>query len=256
MAPGPRPRPFAHAIAYGDSGGGKSTFAATWPKPMVVFFFDPFGKEMPYLKRGQSGDLETYEDGTPFRRVYSKKDAEREIIRIEHYVDPEPEQPEAYTRFRNRMRGFQHEYAEWKTAVVDSVTFMELAARKFSQYVTKKTSKEPRQWFADSTDAIEEMLMMRFGSLPMNVVVCAHMSEEKDELHGTFVRNPSAPGRMSKRMPAGYSELYRCYVGREANGEDFYALQTRGNTMYNSSSQVDAPDPCVPNYAALWENWT
>src|SRR3989304_5706784 len=146
MAPDPRPRPFAHAIFYGDSGGGKSTGAATWPKPMIVFFFDPFGKEMPYLKRGDYGDLEAYADGTPFRRVFSKKQPDREIIRIEHYIDPEPEHPEAFVRFRNRMRDFQHEYAIWKTAVVDSVTFMELAARKFSQYVTKKSSKEPRQW--------------------------------------------------------------------------------------------------------------
>ena len=47
MGSNQRPRPFAHAIAYGDSGGGKSTFAATWPKPMVVFFFDPFGYGIP-----------------------------------------------------------------------------------------------------------------------------------------------------------------------------------------------------------------
>ena len=51
-----------HAIAYGDSGVGKSTFAATFPKPMLVFCWDPYGKDLPYQKGAQSvSDLLTYE---------------------------------------------------------------------------------------------------------------------------------------------------------------------------------------------------
>ena len=42
------PRPI-HCLVYGQPGTGKSTFAATFPKPMLVFMFDSFGKEMPYL---------------------------------------------------------------------------------------------------------------------------------------------------------------------------------------------------------------
>ena len=45
-----RARPTLHWVLYGDFGSGKSTMAATFPKPMLVHMFDPFGKDMPYLK--------------------------------------------------------------------------------------------------------------------------------------------------------------------------------------------------------------
>jgi len=43
-----------HCLNYGPSGVGKSTFAATWPKPMLVFGFDPYAKERPYKRLGRS----------------------------------------------------------------------------------------------------------------------------------------------------------------------------------------------------------
>ncbi len=38
-----------HVLVMGEIGTGKSTFAATFPKPMLVLFFDPYGKDEPYL---------------------------------------------------------------------------------------------------------------------------------------------------------------------------------------------------------------
>ena len=53
-----------HTIAYGDSGVGKSTFAATYPKPMLVFAWDPHGKDLPYQKGAQSvGELQKFDIG-------------------------------------------------------------------------------------------------------------------------------------------------------------------------------------------------
>lgn len=43
-----------HALVYGEAGTGKSSFAATWPKPILVLFFDPVGKDMPYIQVGLS----------------------------------------------------------------------------------------------------------------------------------------------------------------------------------------------------------
>jgi hypothetical protein len=39
-------------LVYGEPGSGKTTFAATWPKPLLVIFFDPIGKDLPYLELG------------------------------------------------------------------------------------------------------------------------------------------------------------------------------------------------------------
>jgi hypothetical protein len=239
-----------HCIAYGDSGAGKSTFLSTFPKPMIVFMFDPFTKETPYLKRGDAKPLIFDEEGGSSREVYSKKGGQL-LIRIEYFLNPVPEEPTAYRRFRTRMTAFQDEYDQWASAIVDSVTFMELAARMEQQFIINPRSKEPRQWFAGSTDSLEQMLMMRFASLPMNVGLACHIDEDKDELHGNAIRTISAPGRMRKRMPAGYGEVYRLYAIRE-NKQQSYWMQTRSDGLYSAASQIGAPDPCAPEYRALW----
>ena len=243
--------PSTHTIFYGDSGAGKSTGASTYPKPMLVFMFDPFSKDMPYLKRGEPSEL-LYDDlGTPFRQVVSRKTG-NVIIQVEYFIDSDPAKPEGYQRFLKRMARFQgDEYLNWKTVVADSVTFMELASRKNHQYKLNKTAKDSRQWYGGSKEDLEEMLMIRFGSLPMNVVVLAHVSEDKDELHGTFVRHPAGVGKLGKQLPAGYGELYRAYVKRE-EAEHIYLWQTRSDNMWACSSQIDAPEPCVQHYSALW----
>ncbi len=263
--------PPAHAAIYGDSGAGKSTFASTWPKPMIVFCFDPHGKDGPYLKRGIPSELMADQFGTPIRHVMSRKTGET-IIQLEYYHnefgDPQviemggavrgrigyKEQPDAYWRFLHRMAGLHQEYDTWRTVVADSTTFMELAARKWDQYVMNPTTKEPRQWWASSTDSLEEMLMIRFGGLPMNVVVLSHIDEGKDEVHGFFVRNPALPGRLRKNLAAAYGEFYRAYVDDDGSGGKDYLLQTAQTKMWNASTQIDAPDPCLQHYQQLWAN--
>ena len=244
-----------HWLLYGDSGSGKSTSAATFPTPQLVLMFDPFGKEMPYKKRHltEGRHLETHvnDQGTTVEYILDEQNAV--VCQMEHYIDADPRQPDAYSRFMGRMDQFKNEFQEWKagTIIIDSVTFMELGARKWAQYKLNPATKEPRQWFASSTDMLEEMLMLRFGSLAMNVVVIAHVDEDKDEVNGEIVRNPSAPGRMRKRSPAGYSELYHQYVTRNEKGDRVYAWQTRNDGRWNCATQFNTPDPCEPTYEAL-----
>lgn len=44
-------------LVYGNAGSKKSTFAATFPKPMLVLSFDNRGKERPYLRKGEPGKV-------------------------------------------------------------------------------------------------------------------------------------------------------------------------------------------------------
>lgn len=246
--------PPTHTLAYGDSGSGKSTFAATYPKPELVWMWDPWGKETPYLNRGDATDVQIDDaTGTPYRDVISRKTGKL-LIRVENYLDTDFKQPEAYHRYLTRMTRFQQEYADWATVVFDSVTFAELTARKWHQYGLNPTAKDGRQWFGGSTDLIEEMLMGRLAALPMNVVVCAHVDEDKDELHGTFVRTPKMPGqRLRKGVMAAFSEVYRAFITKNEQGQRVHLLQTRGDNLWASSSQIGAPDPCYPDYKSLWE---
>jgi hypothetical protein len=240
-----------HNLVYGDPGSKKSTFAATYPKPMAVFFFDPIGKDGPYLRQGNPTEL--YQaDGEDFL-TRDVLDADGNLlIRLQYFGDINPKKPTGYKAFLRRMQDFYAEVPQWATAVLDSVTFMELGARKNEQYNLNPKTKDPRQWWAGSTDSIEEMLQGSFGAMPINVVVIAHIDEHKDEFNGQILRRPKAPGRLSKGLAAGYSEIYHAYVGHGEQGEKLWLLQTSSDNTWICESQINAPDPSWGNYESLW----
>jgi len=159
------------------------------------------------------------------------------------------------------MAVFQHEYTNWGTVVFDPVTFMELAARKRHEKILNPMQKfgrgtDTRQWYSGVTDDLEEMLVMRASSLPMNVVIIAHIDERRNEVSGEIIRGPFAPGRLSKRsqLVAVNQETYHSFCYRDDGGKRQYALQTANDGQWQACSQIDAPDPCYPSYASLFQN--
>lgn len=258
------PRPHLHVLDQGDSGGGKSSFAATFPKPMLVLFFDPRGKDQPYLKHhAQRTPPRTGKDerGTPFTEVTNRHG---KIIRVEYYHDADIHNPDAYRRMENRMATFEDELPKafsgsgepgWKTLVIDSATFLDLAARKWAQYSEEggmTDARDPRKWYGASKEKLEEFLLLSVGGLQCNVVTLCHIDESKDEVNDEFVRNPALPGKLSKRAPAAYGEMYRSYSVFDEDGQRQYVVQTRARNGYNASTQIDAPDPSYARYSQLW----
>jgi len=159
------------------------------------------------------------------------------------------------------MAVFRLEYDRWRTCVVDSATFMELAARKRHEKILNPMVKfakgtDTRQWFAGGTDDLEEMLIMRLGALPMNVVVVCHIDERRNEVSGEILRGPFAPGRLSKRglLCAAFQEQYHSFTYRDDNGRRVYALQTMNDGQWAATTQIMAPDPCYPHYLSLFQN--
>lgn len=247
-------RPPLHTLVYGDPGSRKSTFAATFPKPMNVFFFDPIGKETPYLRQGNPTEIYVNDQ----YGIYSRdvlNDAGELLIRIEYFGDVNIKKPTGYKAFLMRMQDFYNELDQWATAVVDSVTFMEFSARKYEQYVLNPKAKDQRQWWGGSTNTVEEFLQGSFGAMPINVIVTTHVTADKDEFNGRMVYRPNAPGRLKSEqgLPAGYSEVYHAYVGRDETGKKIWLLQTELDEMFLAGSQIQAPDPSWPDYEALWK---
>ena len=171
-------------------------------------------------------------------------------IRIQYFCDLIPEAPTGFREFLSRVNDFlRGEYREWASTVLDSVTMMELAARYNQRYFLNKNAKDPRQWWAGSTDDCEKILMSSFGGLPINVCVVAHGGEDKDEVNGGFVRTIKAPGRLSKGVCAGYSEVYHAFVSRDTKtGERNYLLQTQPDNLWIAKTGIQAPDPS-------WQTW-
>lgn len=257
-------RPPLHVLIYGDPGAGKSTFAATFPTPMVVKSFDPFGKEEPYRKYHKkkkgveilSGGVDEW--GTPYDQIVDAKG--NLLVQIEQYADLDPEHPDAWGRFTASMSDFVKHYEQWATVVFDSATFAEASARMYQKYFLNPGSsftKHALQWWAGSTDDLERIFMLSAGAMRINVVLICHVSRDKDELLGTFMRMPAAPGRLGKAqgLPAGYSELYYAFAQRNSEGNREYLLQTASDGIHFAETHIDAPDPCMPHFQALWENF-
>src|SRR5258708_1100359 len=80
------------------------------------------------------------------------------------------------------------------------------------------------------TESLESILMIRFGSLAINVVVLAHISDEKISSNGVNVFGIAAPGRLSRRGPAAYGEVYRAYTLVEEGGIS-YLWQTQPSSL-------------------------
>lgn len=263
-----------HVLDYGDPGAGKSEFLASFPKPLLVWQFDPYGKDTPYLRRGNPTDFFADELGTPIRQVLSKLDG-RLLIQIEYFHDTNwtmdtkgqganqtsiavgHVEPECWERFMKRMHRFRNDEG-WATVGFDSVTSMEIAARAFFQYKLNPSAKDGRQWWASATDALEQMLYTRVAGMPMNVGTLAHVDKEQDEVLGQRVRNPLAPGRLRGSLGGAYGEFYHHFVSQQRDGNNRatgpreYQVQTQGSSQWNASSQIHAPDPCPATYASLW----
>lgn len=257
-------RPFIHTLVYGESGSGKSTFAASFPTPQLILFFDPFTKDLAFMRNLPTSGV--MPGNVPWQEVYSQ-DGDT-IRRIEYFLDANPQSPTGYqyfiARFAEVHRGIQQARAgdidaqkqfPYQTVIIDSLTMAELGARKLSEYKLNPTTKEPRQWFGYSTNALEEMLMIRCGSLPCNVVAICHLDKEKDEVEGLQVRNPNLPGRLRGNAASAFGEFYHAYRRRNDKGEFTYLLQTRGDQFFNANSMIQAPNPAVPDYNNLWGNW-
>ena len=142
----------------------------------------------------------------------------------------------------------------WKTVVFDSVTDLELSIRKNSQYNLKRNVAEPRQWYADSTAQLEEILMIAVGSLPVNVVTICHVDEDKDEVSGRMIFNPMFPGKLRKKAAGAYAEFIHAGVKHDEKGKPQWFLQTQTDGFYNANTQILAPNGCPPHYEALWAN--
>lgn len=252
-----------HCFCYGESGVGKSTFAATWPKPMRVFHFDPYGKDIAYITAcieagGKPGEV--YQHGDNFFLDLEFPDG---LIRIQYFHDGDMDAPTAYQRFTEALSTFrQHESGQYKTIVLDSVTSMGLAARKREEKVLNpfkrfEKNKDMRQWWAASTDALEEVLCGAFGAFQENVLVLLHVDKDTSVIGGQVTRGPGAPGRLSSNNVLGayFQEQYYLMTYRDEAGNLHRAMQTSNRDGYQATSLIKAPDPCYPHYESLWVNW-
>jgi hypothetical protein len=238
-----------HALVYGEPHVGKSTFARTFPAPYLVFFFDPYGKDAPYLQLPGTTivDEQADDQGTPRKQVWTE-DKKTLISQIEYYQDQDLS-GQCYKNFLDRLVTLSQEHW-WKTLIVDSLTFMQIKSRMYEKYVLNPGARDPRRLYGGVTDTIEETMMIRFGSFPCNVVLVAHTRVIEDEKTKEIKYTINSHGRLVDTMGSGFSDYLRMYVDRDGNRQ----VQTLPDWKWTAQSSMGAPNPCAPHYEALFEN--
>lgn len=259
-------KPPVHALVVGDPGDGKSHFAATFQKPMLVCVFDGMGKDTPYLRRGKTTKhLIEGDYGINYREVKSVKTGET-IIRLEYYNDPIPEIGKkgvyAYEKFLSRYAEVQAEIAEgmWATFVIDSLSMLQHCVIKLHEYKMNPTTKggnqqDQRQHYREAASAVMELTCNRLAHMVCDVVCLTQYRRHEDKLRGTVHLLPDAPGQTPGRIPGQFSEVYRIYTEEDEDGTVGHYLQTVKSKDYIATTQISAPDGCVAHYKAIWANY-
>ena len=248
-------RPDLHVACYGGPGTRKSTFFATMPQPIVVAHFDAVGKDMPYWELGTTTDVQRDKYGVEFREIIAPNGSL--ACKVEYYHDPLVDQPQAATRFLERLNRLAKEVDAKKvrTFAFETVTSSALKARKMYQYDLDPRAKDPRKWYGGAVDILEEVLLIQLPALNCNVCVGLHVSKTKVEAEGTMVRAPFLPGRLMESFASQWPEVYRTYIERGEDGEKYGLLQTQSDEFWEAASQIRAPDPSYGEYRKLWKNW-
>lgn len=263
--------PDIHLLCYGESGSGKSTFwaslikyyAVNFGEPSLMLQFDPWDKATPYLDLGtvHKNEDDFYKQlGLEVDDVVDKDG--KLICRVEYYADPDPDNPTGIQNFERRMIGFEKECRSWASVGMDSMTYFQRASLlKWKKLNPLDSAKQQTNisWYGGVAEDAGSAVMSRAAWWRTNVGVICHIDESKDDLADFgVVRSVALAGKLSKRAPAGFGEVYRMrvVVNKAKSGAYDRELQTQADTNWVANSLVaKAPNPCKPDYEALWANW-
>lgn len=219
-------------LVYGQSGAGKTVFAAGAPKPLFLDF------------DGKVSSAASY---------FSVNDPERLAeISYEDMTDV-PGQPRPFRRFKAVLAQLQKEAAEGKlkheTVVVDSLTLF------IDALMADIMAENPGVKRVNGVPALQDFQIMNIQfkdvmsqllSLPCHVIVIGHITSETNQETGKIFWKPLVPGKLADRLPQIFTEVYRAYVVHN-KGQTEYLCQTSSDGDYVCRTQVPGLPQHVPS---------
>lgn len=275
--------PNLHCLLYGEGAAGKTTFAAQYiyrlfqdhGLPSLVLAFDPPGKMWPYFELGEQVPCEEsfYAPwGIPVTDVLDPDG--NLIVRIEQYAEMEnvnlahsagmQANPRAWMNFNARLTYFGAEAPNYGVVALDSMTGLIYANMCLQRFLKPMQAFEKgtdtRQWYALATDDVEGLLKSRLPWWQTTVFTICHVADDKkkEEFAEGTLRGVSLVGRLNGNVIQTYEEMWRMGVRPDMArmGEYERVLQTRSSPLYSATSLIaKAPNPCLPNYDAIWQNY-
>jgi hypothetical protein len=220
-------------LSYGEPGTGKTTFACTFPKPIIVNTDDGAKavehKHIPIINVA----------GDPRDRTFEL------ILKL-------------FTQAKRTEDIFSSDDAP-QTIIIDGYTTL---AQTLKNRIMKETGKDPIKDKADFDvwgALLQQLTTLTEESrkLPVNVVFTCWSTTEKDELTGEILGIPNIQGSFRRLVAGHFDEVY--YHEVKSSGDNaIYRLHTRPYRRWTAKSRIQLPKklpPIVenPSYNTMFE---
>lgn len=205
-------------MSVGESGTGKSSFAASFPTPGFVF---DFGNEI-ISYRGKDFDYEQYELNATGWAKY-----ERDFVNVKKSVSE----------------------GKYYTVVVDNVSAMtDLAMEKALQLDPKRSATNGPIWNVHygMVKNLMEGRLRQLINLNCNLVLIAHIDTQKDENGAIIGVEPSMTGSLSADVPAYFHEVYY-HSTRKEGGDTKWLVQTVPIGRNHGRSRLSGTERLLPD---------
>lgn len=227
----------AKILVFGNSGSGKTCFAADFPGPILYLDFDGKVDSAALFHKGKAKL-----DEIDVRELSGSLEGRNPINELEKIISAE-----LIPQEKTGMK--------YKTLVLDSLTTFSAQVLKhivetnpgINRVVTKQ-GKQPGMQDYGILKREFAKLIPGLLSLPCNVVMLGHIATEKDEITGELIRGPLMDGSFARELPIYFKEVWRSYV----DDKGVHVLQTKSDARYSCRSQIPGlPNPLSMSYSAL-----
>ena len=222
-------------LVYGESGTGKTCFAAGFPTPMLILDFDGKANSAAMFYKDDKERLDQIEVR---RRVLTSSE------------DPIMELSKDVKELQDMQKKGEYKY---KTLVIDSLTTFSSAVLKHivktNPGIKRQMSKQGLQPCMQDYGILKrefERLIPGLLTLDMNIVMLGHIKTDKDETTGEILRGVNMDGSFGAALPIYFEEVYRSYV---KDGK--YMAQTQSDFRFKCRTQRGLPKDIAFEYGSL-----
>lgn len=230
-------------LLCGSPGSGKTCFAASFPTPILYLDFD---NKVNSAAAWFANDKERLSQ-IDVRQLGKRLDGLDPIVTLSEIITQEliPQQKACAMKY--------------KTLVVDSMTTFSSAVLNHIVKTNPGIKRSMSNQGAQASQQDYGILKREFGrlipgilSLPMNIIVTAHIKTDRSDLTGEIIRSPLMDGSFTQELPVYFEEVWRIYM-RE--GKPW--AQTKSDQYYDfCRSQIPGlPNPVELKYENLVKKW-
>jgi len=208
---------YLKVMSVGESGKGKSIFAASFPTPGFIF---DFGKEI---------------------LSYREKDFDYEQYDLS---------PQGWAKFEKDFIQIKKDVLAKKyiTVIVDNLSAMsDICMEKAMQLDPKRSKTNGPLWNVHygMVANLMEGRLRQILNLGCNLVLIAHLATIKDEDGAVIGVEPSLTGRLSTEVPSYFNDVFY-HITRKEDGETKWMVQTVPIGRNHGRSRASGKEQLLP----------